>query len=151
VNLAAFRNVMATAGVAGAVYFGKKANKSASWPRQCAEASCGVDVASVPELVHSLAQGVRGKDLVVTGPAKNDELLRLAIRHDSLIAVDALDELDRIIMLARPRWLARILLRVLPAANPTSRFGLTEAESEHALARCVPKVTTHGWRVSRSI
>ncbi|MGH3786452.1 MAG: Y4yA family PLP-dependent enzyme [Pseudonocardiaceae bacterium] len=137
VNLAAFRNVMATAGVAGTVYFGKKANKSASWPRQCAEAYCGVDVASVPELVHSLAQGVRGKDLVVTGPAKNDELLRLAIRHGSLIAVDALDELDRIIMLAKPRWLARILLRVLPAANPTSRFGLTEAESEHALARCI--------------
>lgn len=140
VNLAAFTDAMVTAGVLGRVYYGKKANKAACFARACAEANAGVDVASAAELVAALAGGVRGADLVVTGPAKSADLLWLATRHGCLIAVDALDELDRIIALTETIGPSvqpvRILLRVLPAADPDSRFGLTEAELDIAIERC---------------
>lgn len=136
-NLAGFDHVLNTAGVDGQVFFGKKANKSECWLPVCAESGAGVDVASAPELVRSLANGVRGEDVVVTGAAKSDELLWLAARHRCLLAVDALDELERVIALARSTGTVRILLRVLPELNPSSRFGFAPEELERALERCV--------------
>ncbi|HEY2203125.1 MAG TPA: alanine racemase [Pseudonocardia sp.] len=137
-NLAEFSAELAGAGVTGTVYYGKKANKSGCWLPACAGAErAGVDVASVPELVHALEFGVRGEDLVVTGAAKSQDLLRLAARHRCLVAVDALDELERVIALAGADRPFRLLLRVLPETNPHSRFGLDPAELQVALRRCV--------------
>jgi diaminopimelate decarboxylase len=136
-NLTAFSNALITTGVAGRVYFGKKANKSECWLSACAEGNAGVDVASAPELVHALGHGVRGEDLEVTGAAKSEELLWLAARHRCLIAVDALDELERVIAVAHSTGAVRILLRVLSDVNPHSRFGLSAAELDRALGRCV--------------
>jgi diaminopimelate decarboxylase len=137
INLRLFVDAIAAAGVDGTVYFGKKANKAGCWPKECAQANCGVDVASAPELADAMAHGIRGQDLVITGPAKPTELVWLAMRHGALIAVDALDELDMVIRLTHSVGRARILLRVLPPANPMSRFGLSDDELEHALQRCV--------------
>lgn len=136
-NLAAFKSALACAGVEGEIYFGKKANKAACWLLSCAEANAGVDVASAPELVHSLGHGVRGEKVMVTGAAKSEELLWLAARHRCLVAVDALDELERVIAVARSSGTVRILLRVLPDINPHSRFGLSATELDQALQRCV--------------
>ncbi|MEU7641971.1 Y4yA family PLP-dependent enzyme [Streptomyces sp. NPDC039016] len=138
-NLAAFRTALSDAGVQGRVYYAKKANKAAVWMERCAAHQAGVDVASTGEMSEALGHGVRGENIVVTGPAKSDELLRLALLQGSLIAVDALDELDLLITLAltgtiRP---ARVLLRRLPPAQAHSRFGMNEAEIEIALDRCV--------------
>ncbi|MFC8530938.1 Y4yA family PLP-dependent enzyme [Nocardia sp. NPDC057227] len=129
-----FRAAFEAAGVTGAIYYGKKANKAACVARACARAGAGIDVASTGELVGALAQGVRGGELVVTGPAKPDELLWLAARHGALIAVDALDELDRLPAATDGAPPPRILLRALPAGS-TSRFGLTDAELDEAHAR----------------
>ncbi|MFC8345068.1 alanine racemase [Streptomyces sp. NPDC057280] len=137
-NAAAFRNVFAEADVDGRVYYAKKANKAAVYAERAAVAGLGVDVASHGELREALAAGVRGEDLVATGPAKADGLLRVAVLQGALIAVDALDELDRLIALAdelgRP---ARVLLRRLPPEQPHSRFGLSDGELKTALRRCV--------------
>jgi diaminopimelate decarboxylase len=136
-NLTAFKDALISAGVEGQVYFGKKANKAACWLSACAEANAGVDVGSAPELVHTLGHGVRGEDVVVTGAAKSEELLWLAARHRCLIAVDALDELERVITAARSNVTVRILLRALPDIDPHSRFGLSATELDEALDRCV--------------
>lgn len=136
-NLAAFKNALVGAGVDGEIYFGKKANKAACWLSACAEANAGVDVASAPELMHSLGHGVRGEKVMVTGVAKSEELLWLAARHRCLVAVDALDELERVIAVVRSNVTVRILLRVLPDINPHSRFGLSATELDRALQRCV--------------
>ncbi|WP_433659201.1 alanine racemase [Nocardia sp. CA-128927] len=128
-NIHGFHAVFEQAGIDGVIYYGKKANKSAAVARACAENGAGVDVSSTGELTAALAQGVRGNELMVTGPAKSDELVWLATRHGALIAVDDLGELERLAALGIS---ARVLLRVLPAGS-ASRFGMTEAEIDHAL------------------
>jgi diaminopimelate decarboxylase len=136
-NLKGFADAIASAKVPGQVYYAKKANKAGCWLRVCAESGGGVDVASAPELVHALGHGVRGPDIVVTGPAKTAHLLWLAARHGCLIAIDALDELDRVIAQVHHGPAIRILLRVLPETDPDSRFGLDPTELRIALERCV--------------
>ncbi|WP_324195143.1 Y4yA family PLP-dependent enzyme [Nocardia puris] len=132
-NIRAFRDAFAAAGVDGVVYYGKKANKAACVARACAENGAGIDVSSVGELTSALAGGVRGEDLVVTGPAKARELLWLAVRHGALLAVDDLDELDRLAELATAALPARVLLRVLPPGS-ASRFGMSAEELDAAQA-----------------
>ncbi|MFI5617955.1 Y4yA family PLP-dependent enzyme [Streptomyces sp. NPDC051567] len=138
-SLRAAREALDAAGVDGFVYFAKKANKAAVFVERAAAGGAGVDVASVAELREALGHGVRGEHLVVTGPAKDRTLLHLAVQHGALIAVDALDELDTLItgVLTGGVRPARVLLRVLPPAQPHSRFGLDEAELATALERCV--------------
>ncbi|MEU1519263.1 Y4yA family PLP-dependent enzyme [Streptomyces sp. NPDC005811] len=138
-NLHAMQRTLETAGVEGFVYYAKKANKAAVFVEQAAAHGAGVDVASAAELREALGHGVRGEHLMVTGPAKDRALLRLAVTHSALIAVDALDELDAVITtaLAGPIRPARILLRVLPPAQPHSRFGMTDDELATALDRCL--------------
>lgn len=138
-NLRAMQAALKAADVDGFVYFAKKSNKAAVWVERCAAHGAGVDVASLGELREALGHGVRGEDVVVTGPAKGRELLELAVRQGALIAVDALDELDALLATEtaaafRP---ARVLLRCLPPTQPHSRFGMTDAELTAALDRCV--------------
>ncbi|AUY48482.1 Y4yA family PLP-dependent enzyme [Streptomyces sp. CB01881] len=134
-NLAAFRTALTEAGVSGKVYFAKKANKAAAFIERCARAGAGVDVASPGELREALGHGVRGEDLVVTGPAKAEALLRVAALQGALVAVDSLDELERVLHLDTPRPV-RILLRRFPPAQPGSRFGLDDDQLDAALPRC---------------
>jgi diaminopimelate decarboxylase len=134
---AGFAAVLTQAGVNGRVYFAKKANKAACWVRRCAELGVGVDVASLGELRGALSDGVRGDALVVTGPAKTEQLHRLAILQGCLLVVDALDELERVVELAAGLGEVRILLRCLPPDGPASRFGMDERELTVALERCV--------------
>ncbi|MFI9508795.1 alanine racemase [Nocardia sp. NPDC052566] len=132
-NIRGFQAVFEHAEVDGAIYYGKKANKAACVTRACAENGAGVDVASIGELTAALAQGIRGGELMVTGPAKSDDLLWLAARHGGLIAMDSLDEIDRLARLTAPGRPARVLLRVLPAAS-ASRFGMGSDELDRAVS-----------------
>ncbi|MFD8083528.1 Y4yA family PLP-dependent enzyme [Kitasatospora sp. NPDC059722] len=134
-NLAGFRAALTDAGVEGRVYYAKKANKAGVFIDRCAAAGAGVDVASLGELREALGHGVRGEDLVVTGPAKSEQLLSVAVRQGALIAVDALDELDRLLARTGERP-ARVLLRRHPPSQRRSRFGLDDAQLQQALDRC---------------
>ncbi|MFF3224274.1 alanine racemase [Nocardia suismassiliense] len=135
-NLRSFQASLAGHGVRGQVYYGKKANKAGCWLPTIADLDGAVDVASEPELVHALAHGIRGRDIGVTGAAKTDALLRLAARHDCVVAIDALDELARIAEIARSAGPVRILLRRLPPSAPHSRFGLSAADLDTAITLC---------------
>ncbi|MFI5719701.1 alanine racemase [Nocardia sp. NPDC051750] len=128
-NIRGFQQVFTAAGVSGAIFYGKKANKAACVARACATAGAGVDVSSTGELVAALSQGIRGADLLVTGPEKSDDLHWLAARHGCLVAVDSLAELNRLATLDIP---VRVLLRVLPAAS-ASRFGMSAEELDQTV------------------
>jgi diaminopimelate decarboxylase len=138
-NLSGFQQVLRDRNVLGHVYFGKKANKARSWLREVAKLEGSVDVASTPEFVDALANGICGASIGVTGAAKSDELLWLACRHGAIVAIDALDELGRAINIAAESNTSnplRILLRVLPPNSPNSRFGLNAADLLVALQHC---------------
>lgn len=135
-NVAAFRAALDEADVDGRIYYAKKANKAAAWIERCAVNGTGVDVASTGELREALGHGVCGENIVVTGPAKGDELLRIAVLQGCLIAVDALDELEHVIAIAETTRPARMLLRRLPPGQQHSRFGLNDAELDAAMRRC---------------
>ncbi|WP_246258275.1 alanine racemase [Amycolatopsis anabasis] len=136
-NLGSLLDALAAEHTPGTVYYGKKANKAAAWLRECTRPGAGVDVASVPELVHALGNGVRGEAIGVTGAAKSDGLLWLALRHHCLLAVDAADELERVSSLARDLGeTAEVLLRVRPPTAPASRFGFAPDVLTAAVRRC---------------
>jgi len=136
-NLQAFQAVLKSQSVNGQVYFGKKANKSSAWLREVARLDGAVDVASVPEFAHALTNGIRGESIGVTGAAKSNELLWLAVRHGATVAIDALDELDRAINIASTTRTLRVLLRVLPDEGSISRFGFNARDLDIAMARCL--------------
>lgn len=136
-NVAAFELTLDEHRIAGRVYYAKKANKARCFARAAAQCGIGIDVASVGEFAEALTAGVRGADIGVSGPAKAIELLRLAVCHDALIAVDSLDELDRLIAMGRQCGrAARVLLRMEPATQSKTRFGLNPASLDSALSRC---------------
>ncbi|MFC4892077.1 alanine racemase [Pseudofrancisella aestuarii] len=136
-NLSSFQKVLKSHNIAGQVYFGKKANKAGAWLTEVAKLNGAVDVASIPEFVHALSKGIQGKNIGVTGAAKSDELLWLSARHGALVAIDALDELERAIkIVTNTNDKLRILLRVLPSNSPNSRFGLNSKDIVTALERC---------------
>lgn len=135
-NLSSFREVIRRHGIDGDVYWGKKANKASAWLHTLSKTDGAIDVASVPELVHGLANGIRGSRIGVTGSAKTQELLWLAARHRSLIAIDAIDELKRAIAIAEQAGPIRILLRVVSPINQNSRFGFNPADLKDALYLC---------------
>lgn len=147
-NLRAFQQAFDGARVAGRIYFGKKANKARCAIQACAENGAGADVASTGELVSALAGGVRGPDIMVTGPEKSDALLWLAIRHGAVIALDSLSEADRVTALASQDSVgtARVLLRANRNSSD-SRLGFSPADLRTALERISPHgpVELHGF------
>lgn len=136
-NVRRLQQVLARNGVSATLLYAKKANKANAFIQACAELGIGVDVASCGELIKSLAAGVRGENIGVSGPEKTSELLSLATHHRCLVAIDSVSELQRLVVIADSiATRARVLLRSRPASQPDSRFGLTPGEHETALQLC---------------
>ncbi|MGU3575205.1 Y4yA family PLP-dependent enzyme [Brucellaceae bacterium C25G] len=136
-NLQSFEDVLKKHKIDARVYYAKKANKAGIWLDVSALFNGYVDVASIEEFSHALCHGIQGSHIGVTGASKSNRLLRLALNHNALVAIDALDELDRAIALAQPCQPLRILLRILPPQFPDSRFGLNPSDLSIALQKCV--------------
>ena len=135
-----FLRTLHDARVPGQVLFAKKANKARCFVQRCASIGLGVDVASTPELERTLAAGVRGVDIGVSGPGKSRDLLELAMRCDAWLAMDGFSELRHVIERARSLGMrARVLLRRRPDLDGQthSRFGLNASETEDALRLCL--------------
>lgn len=139
-NALSFKNAFALSGVNGEILFAKKANKSDCFSLACGKMGLGIDVASAGELVKALAGSVKGAKIGISGPEKSEQLLSLAIRHQCLIAIDSLTELERVSFLSSAMGEStRVLLRILPEQQNRSRFGLTPAELSSAVDLCLEK------------
>ncbi|MDN7431479.1 alanine racemase [Burkholderia sp. AU45388] len=136
-NVADFQRVLDGRQVYGRIYYAKKANKARCFAHAAAASGIGIDVASTGEFSEALAAGVGGTDIGVSGPSKSSALLRLAVLHDALIAIDSEEELDRLIAISgQAKRVARILLRMAPTARNDSRFGLSADALRVALSTC---------------
>jgi diaminopimelate decarboxylase len=139
------RAVAAHHGGRARVLFAAKAFPCTAVLRIFAAEGLGVDVASAGELYLALKAGFDPGRIVVHGNAKSLGELRTAVEHRLVVAIDNLDEIDRLESLAgggpQP-----VLLRVVPevqtdthhavaTGHADQKFGLTLAEAAAAAER----------------
>jgi diaminopimelate decarboxylase len=137
-NVQVLRSAERRHGLALALYYGAKVNKSQALVKAAVEEGIGIDVSSEHELRDALRAGAQAEDLCATGPAKTEAFLRRLLAGGSLVAVDSLDELAQLQALACSMALprpARVLLRCRPRPAAGSRFGMADGELQHALQR----------------
>ncbi len=136
-NVQRFKQVLSQLGIQGSILFAKKANKANCFVHACLDNQIGIDVASIGELTKALSSGMTGERIGISGPDKVAGLLRVAIHHNCLIAVDSLDELRRIGALAQLyQRSCRVLLRCQSSSQTHSRFGLLDSEMGQAFQLC---------------
>jgi diaminopimelate decarboxylase len=139
------------------VLFAAKAFPCTAVLRIFAAEGLGVDVASAGELHLAKQAGFDPARIVVHGNAKSLAELRAAVEQRLVVAIDNLDELDRLAALAAdgPQ---PVLLRVVPevqtdthaavaTGHADQKFGLTLAEAVEAIDR----LQAEGWADVRGI
>ena len=101
------------------VYFAAKAFTSVAAFRIAVEEGLGVDVASGGELYVALQAGVPPESIIVHGNNKSDAELEMAVATGvGRIAVDSLDELERLARIAEAAGVRQtIVLRVTPGVE----------------------------------
>jgi diaminopimelate decarboxylase len=122
-----------------------------------AEEGLGVDVASAGELYMAQRAGFDPGRIVVHGNAKSRAELRAAVEQRLVVAIDNLDEIDRL-EAAAGAGPQPVLLRVVPEVHTDThaavatghadqKFGLTLAEA----AQAVDRLNAAGWADVRGI
>jgi diaminopimelate decarboxylase len=136
-NLAALRGVLRESGVAHALYYGAKVNKSPGLLAAALRAGAGIDVSSLYELRDARRLGAEGAQLVATGPAKTVAFHNELINCSALISVDSPEELEDLIrcLSAGGGPVQAVLLRLRPTNQARSRFGMPAAAIRHCLSR----------------
>jgi diaminopimelate decarboxylase len=140
----AFRDsfTAAFAGLSGAgVYYASKAFTCTGVARWIAEDGLGLDVCSGGELAVGLRGGVPAERMTLHGNNKSDAEIRRALEAGiGRIAIDALDEIDRVADVAAELGVrARVLLRItvgveahtheyMSTAHEDQKFGLSLAD-----------------------
>jgi len=113
------------------VRYSVKANPAPAVCQVIADAGLGAEVSSAAELETALEAGFRPDRILVSGPYKEEELLRRAgTLAGVLVSVDSVSELRQ--LAARPGPARRIVLRLRPDYPPSgemcagsmSRFGI---------------------------
>ncbi|TLM78133.1 alanine racemase [Microbulbifer harenosus] len=137
-NVRCMREVFREHGLENQILYAKKANKADCFVHTAAQLGIGVDVASSGEFARTLAAGIPGDRIGVSGPEKDDALLTLSLQHRALIAIDTPGELERLAQLAYHNGtVASVLLRCRIASQSNSRFGLSPAERNAAVDLCL--------------
>jgi diaminopimelate decarboxylase len=135
-NVAALSGVLQESRVAHALYYGAKVNKSPGLVAAALRAKAGVDVSSVFELRDARRLGADGTQLVATGPAKTPAFHKELIDCNALISVDSPEELEDLIRELPASGSAQpVLLRLRPASQARSRFGMPPPAVRHCLSR----------------
>lgn len=135
-NFAILGGVLRESGVANAIYYGAKVNKSPCLVAAALRAGAGIDVSSLYELRDARGCGADGARLVATGPAKTAAFHDELISCSALISVDSPEELGDLmgrVPAAGP--VQPVLLRLRPTEQAQSRFGMSAAGIRECLSR----------------
>jgi diaminopimelate decarboxylase len=142
-TLRAQANAYLTAAPGALVAYGTKAFPNLALLRLFAEEGLGADVSTLGELMLALRAGIPGDRLIVHGNNKGDDELRAAAEAGAgLVALDALDEVER----AAEAGVRRVLVRVtsgieadtheaIRTGHHGSKFGLPPAAARQAVAQ----------------
>lgn len=96
----------------------------------------GLDVLSLYELRDARRLGADGTRLVATGPAKTKAFHRELIGCNALISIDSPEELEDLIgCLPADVAVQPVLLRLRPAQQASSLFGMPTEAVRHCLSR----------------
>ena len=124
-------------GVAGNLFFARKANKLPWFVEAARDLGLGVDTASLRELNETLALGVTPERIVVTAIGKSEALVEKAVSEGVLIVVDSFDELElvnRVSQRISSQKAARLGLRFsgfeVEKRKVGSRFGFDVSEAQ---------------------
>lgn len=128
----------------GSVFYAAKANKANAFLAASVVAGASADASSRQEFSAALRNGIPGRAISVSGPAKPVSLLALAILHDARVAIDEPAELELIIALRKSLHAnhpVRVYLRL--NTGDTSRFGMTQ--------EVIDEVITHLTKVQSQV
>lgn len=149
-NIAAFELVMAEARVAGRVCFPQKVSQSSALLEMASTTAIACESSSLEELQAAMAAGIPGWNILVSGPAKADDLIYAAARARATIVLDSEEETVRLVALLKQQALplTSIFLRLAGFTVTTegrneaigeerldlSRFGMTSDALERAIS-----------------
>ena len=128
------------------IAYAVKANPDPQLLRRLVADVAGCEVVTAVEMALAHRAGCMAERIVMNGVGKRDEELHLALGAGVLINAESLDELDRLLELARDHEGARIGLRLNPEVDagahehlatgaPDSKFGIPLDELPAALDR----------------
>lgn len=100
-NIKEYKEVLNAYNFKSQLFFARKANKFKNLIEAAVNSGIGVDTASYEELKQCLDLQVESSKLISTAAIKNKELLELALKHNVVIIVDNIDELNEIEKLAK--------------------------------------------------
>ncbi len=126
-NIDSFKDVFTQLGMCGSIFFSCKANKAYSLLKMAAKQNCGIEVSSYYELMDALKYT---KEIIASGPAKDDKYLSCAIENDSIISVDDIEELKEIITFQKK---VKVMLRISDLLGIVSRFGINISDIDKCL------------------
>ena len=93
-NLCAYEYILKKYDLKHRIFFARKANKCIEIPIFVARHGQGVDTASFRELQQCIDAGIPSEQLLLTAAVKNQQLLRLAAKHQITTVIDNEDELE---------------------------------------------------------
>lgn len=96
------------------LFFACKANPLGAIIQTLAKADINFDVASEGELMQVLSLGITGSDIIMTGPAKSDALIRLGLENEvSVFVIESRSQLELLKNLSKEyQYKPQILLRL---------------------------------------
>lgn len=129
------------------IAYAVKANSAGTVVKTVIAAGGGVDAVSGGELLLARAAGAPSRKIVLSGVAKKDDEIDLALREDILaIQVESVTELERIRQRARARnQIARVSIRINPSVqidshahiatgHDAAKFGIAQSDLPNAFA-----------------
>ena len=143
----AYRDSLAARWPSSQVFFASKSFPCTAVQRVMVEEGLGLDVAGGGEILSAIAAGADPSQVVLHGNAKTTEEVEMAVeRGIGYIAVDNMDDIDRLELAVPPGGRQACLVRVIPgvqaithAAVATghegSKFGLSPADARVAISR----------------
>jgi diaminopimelate decarboxylase len=127
-NIYKYKDIFVANNMHNNIFFSCKSNKGNCFLKKATDLGCGIEVSSIYELNDALKYTTK---IIASGPAKSIKYIDKAIKNNTIISVDDMEELNLIYSRGRP---VKVLLRINNLLdNVISRFGININQIEQCL------------------